>query len=334
MASGRAHLPPSDRLLTPSEEGDDKLFPLSIAIHKASSINGTLPKLFAENINPPFDVARRLYFKNEHAEGPGHLDDGRLMYSAGQGNPGNAPRSFITEEPWKIPTWHDLNFVFGTNQAIPVGFQLRHPNPPNIFDVEDDEVIDFNDDYVSIANRSALEETLFNKSPKKSEISKRIEYDDTPDALRTEARRFLESTRQTFVRFAGCTEKQIMRRTRGRYCCFATSLVRCYWEYDAQELAKRLFAQLHQRPWCVRNTPCHFLLNSLDVSVPTKDGVQLAHVFSIRLNHNSTLRDQVFEVLKEARNEDVLEFDRTQENLNPISEFDLGFMQVKRKSEE
>ena len=125
MASGRAYSPPRNRLLTPSKAGDENMFPLSTAIEKASSINKTLPKIFAENINPPFDVARRLFFKNELEDGPSHLDDGRLMHSAGQGNPKNAPRSFITEEPLKIPTWHDMNFVFGTNEIVPHGFEQR-----------------------------------------------------------------------------------------------------------------------------------------------------------------------------------------------------------------
>ena len=328
MASGRAHSPPRNRLLTPSDANGDRMFPLSVAIDKASSINKTLPTLLAENINPPFDIARRLYYKNEHADGPNHLDDGRVMYSAGQGSPENAPRSFTTEEPWKIPTWHDMNFIFGTNQTIPHGFQLRQPDPPNIF--YDDDDIDFDDVYVSVFDHPALEETLFDKSP-----AGETDRDDCPDALRTEARRFLESTRQTFVRMGGCTEKQIHSEARGRYCCHATSLVRSSaWQFNLQELRKRLFFQLHQRPWCVKNTPCHFLMNSLDVSAPTKDGKQLAHVFSIRFaHHGSSLRDQVFDVLRDAKDMDLLEYDSDQKHLNPISEFDLGFMQVRRKIE-
>ena len=323
MASGRAHSPPRNRLLTPSKAGDENMFPLSTAIEKASSINKTLPKIFAENINPPFDVARRLFFKNELEDGPSHLDDGRLMHSAGQGNPKNAPRSFITEEPWKIPTWHDMNFVFGTNEIVPHGFQQRRPNPIHPFNENLNDEIDFDDDYVSIPDHPALEKTLFNKQPDK------IEHDD---ALRTEARRFLESTRQTFVRMGGCTEKQILRQSRGRYCCFGTSLVRCTWQCYPPALENRLFFNLHQRPWCVKNKPCHFLLHSLDVSAPTKDNKQLAHVFSIRFTHDSSLRDQVFNVLKEARDEFLLNYDSHAQHLNPVSEFDLGFMQVNHES--
>ena len=322
MASGRAHSPPPN-LLTPSKADDENMFPLSPAIEKASLINKTLPKTFAENINPPFDVARRLFFNNEHKDGPSHLDDGRLIYSAGHGDPENAPRSFITEEPWKIPTWYDMNFVFGTNEIVPHGFEQRRPNPINPFDENNDDEIDFDDDYVSLPNRPALEETLFNEQPGKTR-----HFDATP--LRTEARRFLESTRQTFVRMGGCTEKKIFRQARGRYCCYATSLVRCSWQYDPEELAKYLFFKLHQRPWCVKNKPCHFLVHSLDVSAPTKDNKQLAHVFSIRFTHDSSLRDQVFEVLREARDEDILNYDSREQRLNPVSEFDLGFMQVNR----
>ena len=209
MASGRAHSPPKYRLLTPSDANDDRMFPLSINIDKASSINNTLPKHFAENINPPFDVARRLFYKNEHPEGgPNRLDDGRLMHSAGNGNLENAPRSFTTEETWKIPTWHDMNFIFGTNEVIPHGFIQKCPNPPNIFDDDDDDENDFtfDDDYVSIPERGALEETLFDKSANASQHAS-----DCPTAEQTEARRFLESTQTTFVRFAGCTEEQINR---------------------------------------------------------------------------------------------------------------------------
>ena len=321
MATGRTHSPPRNRLLTPSKAGDENMFPLTAAIEKACSINKALPNTLAENINPPFDVARRLFFNNEYEDGQSHLDDGRLMHSAGQGNPKNAPRSFITEEPWKIPTWYDMNFVFGTNEIVPHGFEQRHPNPINIFDETNDDGIDFDDEYVSIPNHPALEETLFDKQPE------RIEHDDT---LRTEARRFLESTQQTFVRMGGCTEKQILREARGRYCCYGSSLVRSTWQYDPEELAKRLFFKLHQRPWCVKNKPCHFLLHSLDVSAPTKDNKQLAHVFSIRFTHDSSLRDQVFNVLKEAKAENILNYDSTEQRLNPVSEFDLGFMQVNR----
>ena len=328
MASGRAHGVPDNRLLTPSDVNNDRMFPLSVTIDKACTINKTLPKPYAQNINPPFDVLRRKYYRNEHAAdvGSSRLDDGRLMYSAGNGNPENAPRSFTREETWKIPTWHDMNYAFGNNEAIPVGMTQRNPNPPNIFpDEEDDEMVDFDDEYVSISGRLALEETLFDKITRN--------WEDQPDAQRTDARRFLESTQNTFVRFAGCTEEKIDRSPRGRYCCWATSELGSHWQYDPDQLKQRLFHRLHKRPWCAKNSPCHFLVNSLDVSAPTKDGKNLAHVFSIRFTHDPSLRDQVFDVLRGARADDLLNFDHSQQSLNPISEFDLGFMQVIKRKE-
>ena len=70
-------------------------------------------------------------------------------------------------------------------------------------------------------------------------------------------------------------------------------------------------------------------MNSLDVSAQTQDKKNLAHVFSIHFTHAQALRKQVFDVLRDARADNILDFDDLQESLNPISEFDLGFMQVR-----
>ena len=94
---------------------NDNFYPLSNSVIEAWRERKTLYLQFAENLQTPFNVIRKLYFPNAHHS---------LLRSAGDGESQNAPRFFNQEQQMELLTGNDARYAMKINNVVLTGFSF------------------------------------------------------------------------------------------------------------------------------------------------------------------------------------------------------------------